>query len=313
MDCTVVIVSYNTFNVTREAVSSALHCAGDVSCEVIVVDNASPDGSASRLEKAFSDEVKRGDVTIIANAHNAGFSAANNQGAAVARGATLLFFNPDTVTHQGAIEVLHRYLHAHPKVGIAAPRVLNTDGSNQSTIVQWPTAARLLRYHFPLSDLLQGRLTTEVHLPDRSGPVDAAKGCALAMRREAFDAVGGWDERIFMYAEENVLCRSAAEIGLATHFVPQAVVTHHGEGSTLDNPEYYQVLSARNGGSFLRAHFPHLALLDRVLAIAGHGARAVLYTLQARRSGKESDRRRARIARALVQWYAFNREPATRP
>ncbi len=255
MDCSVVIVSYNTFTITREAVSSALRCAGNVSCEVIVVDNASPDASASRLEQTFRSEVDRGDVTVIANAHNAGFSAANNQGAHAARGDTLLFFNPDTVTHQGAIEVLHRYLHANPAVGIAAPRVLNTDGSNQSSIIEWPTVAGLLRYHFPLSDLLHGHLVTEVRVPDRSGPVDAAKGCALAMRKEAFDAVGGWDERIFMYAEENALCKAAADIGLATHFVPQAVITHHGEVSTSDTPEYYQVMSARNADAFLEDAF----------------------------------------------------------
>ena len=221
-----------------------------------MVDNASPDASASRLEQTFRSEVDRGDVTVIANAHNAGFSAANNQGAHAARGDTLLFFQP----RHGDASGSHRSAAPLPprqsgRKDIAAPRVLNTDGSNQSSIIEWPTVAGLLRYHFPLSDLLHGHLVTEVRVPDRSGPVDAAKGCALAMRKEAFDAVGGWDERIFMYAEENALCKAAADIGLATHFVPQAVITHHGEVSTSDTPEYYQVMSARNADAFLEDAF----------------------------------------------------------
>lgn len=306
MDCSVIIVSYNTFAFTREAIASALAGADDLACEVIVVDNASPDHSAARLREAFTREIDAGRVTVLENTHNTGFSAANNQGAAVARGATLHFFNPDTVTHTGAIAVLHRYLQRHRGAGAAGPHVLNTDGTDQASVRPWPTLARLVHFHLPFEALAKGSLRRESRIPRETSPVDSVSGCALSIRRDAFDAVGGWDERLFMYAEEDVLCFSLQQHGYTNYFVREARVTHHGGASTRHDQAAFEVLSSRNALAFQRAHFPHLVWPARVLGVLGYGARSILFALQARRTNDPALAARAATARALFRWYLFS-------
>ena len=306
MDCSVIIVSYNTFSLTLEAVASAFAGAGSLSCEVVVVDNASPDGSASRLRHAFAPEAREGRFTLIENAHNVGFSAANNQGAAASRGTTLHFFNPDTVTHAPALETLHHFLMGHPEAGAAGPHVLNTDGSDQGSVRPWPTLTRLVHFYLPLTALLNGNLRRHDALPASTSPVDSVSGCALSLRRDAFEAVGGWDERLFMYAEEDVLCRALQQAGYTNYFVREACVTHHGGASTQPEQARFEVMSSRNALAFRRAHFPHLVLPARVLGVLGYGLRSILFTVQAHRKDDPLFAARAAVARALFRWYLFS-------
>ena len=300
MDVSTILVSYNTFALTREAVASALAAAPGLAHQVIVVDNASPDGSAARLAAAFAGDAR---VTVLDTGQNPGFAAANNRGAERATGRVLYFLNPDTVSHGDGIARLVAYLDAHPAAGAVGPRVLNADGSDQPSTSTFETVGSLLRHYFPVGG---GR-----RQPDPGAgpqPVDIVKGCALAVRRDAFDAVGGWDERTFLYAEEDELCWALAERGLATVYLPDATVTHYGGAATAERYVEHQLMACESGVAFLRRHAtPGLVRFNRAAGWLGFGLRALAFpALAALRPSRGDDyRRRGAAAAALWRWFAF--------
>ena len=297
MDVSTVIVSYNTFDLTREAVRTALAAAPGLAHEVVVVDNASPDGSARRLRQSFTSD---GRVRVVESGGNVGFAAANNLGARVAAGRVLYFLNPDTVSHGDGVARLAAFLDAHPGAGAAGPHVLNTDGTDQPSTGRFDTAWSLARHFLSLPAPHPRR--------DRPRPVDVVKGCALAVRRDAFDRVGGWDERYFMYAEENELCLALVRAGYRNWFVPGAVVTHHGGVASAERYVEHQVLAMQSATAFLRRHgSPRLVAFHRLLGASTFAARAGLLGAAARlRPGDEGLRRRSRAARALWRYLAFD-------
>ena len=315
MDCSTIIVSYNTFDLTREAVATALAAAGGLAHEVIVVDNNSPDDSAARLRAAFP-EATHPTVHVVANAENAGFGKANNQGAALARGNVLFFLNPDTVVHGQAIGTLYAFLTAHPDAGAVGPRVFNPDGTDQLSTSSFLTARRILAHHLPVGSLLRGKDRRQDAIPTTTQSVDIVKGCALALRRAAFDAAGGWDESFFMYSEEAALCLALREAGFTNYYVREAEITHYGGVSTWDNYAEQQVVQQRSALQFLRRHHSAgLVAFYRITGVLGFGLRAALFPLLTRlRPHNASDyRRRGQAASALFRWFLHphSRNPST--
>lgn len=297
-DVSTVIVSYDTFDLTREAVRTALDAAPGLTHEVVVVDNDSPDSSADRLREAFAGDDR---VTVVESGGNIGFAAANNVGAGRASGRVLFFLNPDTVTHGDAVARLVAYLDAHPETGAVGPRVLNADGTDQPSTARFDTAWSIARHLLALPAAGPPL--------DRPAPVDVVKGCALAVRREAFDAVGGWDDRYFMYAEENELCLALARAGRPSVFVPDAVVTHLGGAASADRYAEQQVVASRSHVAFLRRHSsPALVAFNRAASAAAYGVRAVAFGALARLrpARAEEYRRRGEAASAIWRWYAFD-------
>ncbi|MEZ4695513.1 MAG: glycosyltransferase family 2 protein [Rhodothermales bacterium] len=300
--CSVVIVSYNTFELTKTAIDTALQAGGgSVDVEVIVVDNDSPDGSASRLAAAFPPR-QFPSVSIVAQERNTGFSAANNKGASLASGSVLFFLNPDTIVHDNAIELLYNFIESRTDVGAVGPLVLNTDGTIQASISSFVSARSIIRSNF---SFLFGPPDEDVATP-RS--VDIVKGCALAISREVFDKVGGWDESIFMYSEETLLCRNVAERGHANFFLPSAVVTHIGGASTADTYANQQVVAARSFLDYLRRQDRrmHLVWLFRVTGAIGFAVRSVGFAVSRRLVNVErriEHQRRGDAARRLLRWF----------
>ncbi len=309
MDCSTIIVSYNTYALTKTAVEAALAAASGLDHEVIVVDNASTDGSAEKLYADFP-KLHHPRVTIIAHDFNAGFSAGNNLGAERAQGRTLYFLNSDTIAGPGSTGILCRFLDAHPQAGAVGPRVYNADGSDQASVAPFPAAGRLLRYHLPVFDVLRGRDRRRDDVPAATAPVEVVKGCALAITRTAFDRVGGWDESYFLYAEETELCYQLVRLGYTNYFVREAEIVHLGGASAAtDDYVKHQILNARSAAVFLRRHRgPALALLDRAAGIVGFGARSLLFALLALRRSDQADayRLRGRAAAALWRWFLFD-------
>ena len=310
MDCSTIIVSYNTFDLTREAVGSALAAADGLAHEVIVVDNHSPDDSAARLRAAFPEAVHP-NVHVVANTENAGFSKANNQGAALARSDVLFFLNPDTVVHGQAIRTLYDFLATHPDAGAIGPRVFNPDGTDQPSTSSFPTIRRILAHHLPVGALLRGQDRRQDAIPTTSQPVDIVKGCALALRRAAYDAVGGWDESYFMYTEEAELCRALRQVDYTNYFVREAEITHYGGGSTWDRYAEQQIVQQRSALHFLRRH--HTAgfvAFYRTTGVLGFGLRALLFPIltRLRPQGASAYRRRGQAAAALFRWF-LNPDP----
>jgi len=210
----VVTVQYNHASLTRSAVESiqAWHNGG---FEIIVVDNCSTEPGARDATSSLPG------CTVIFNAVNAGFGRANNLGALQATGEILFFLNNDTRLTGSVFPELEGYFAAHPRCGVVGPRLVNPDGSPQRSTGKAPTFLSLLGMKRG-SDPFSGR---------RSSERGWVSGAALAIRKEAFDAVGGFDERYFMYYEDVDLCARVRRAGYEIHAAPEISIEHSGGGS----------------------------------------------------------------------------------
>jgi N-acetylglucosaminyl-diphospho-decaprenol L-rhamnosyltransferase len=260
-DLSIIIVSWNVrdllraclmslTNDERRATKDATEASSFVlrpSSEIIVVDNASADGSAAIVAAEFPA------VRLLANAENVGFTRGNNQGLAVARGRYVFFLNPDTEVVGDALVTMVAYLDAHPEVGALGPQLRYGDGSLQSSRRRFPTFATALfestplAWHWPGNPWArryrmeeQGSGSWELGSGARGQDVDWVVGAALMVRREALAQVGGFDEGYFMYSEELDLCQRIKEAGWQIVYLPTVQIIHH-EGKSSE-----QVVAARH-------------------------------------------------------------------
>ncbi len=199
--------------------------------ELIVVDNASPDGTAAWLRTAWPA------VRLIASATNLGFGRANNRGMAIARGDWLLLLNPDTVVQPGALDTLLAFGDSHPAAGVIAPRLRYGDGSLQRNAFRFPGPLQVALDVFPLhprllESPLNGRYPAERQADAAPFLIDHPLGAALLVRRAVVDTVGGFDEGFFMYAEEVDWCRRIRAAGWEIWQVPAAEIVHLAGQST---------------------------------------------------------------------------------
>lgn len=306
MHVSTIIVSYNTFALTRVAVQTALEAAPGLDHEIIVVDNDSPDRSAERLRASFPQDQFPG-VVIIANPTNDGFSRANNIGAERAQGDVFFFLNPDTVVHGDAIRRLYDFAMSHPNAGAIGPKVLNPDGSIQPSTTRFITPIRLIQHHLPIDRVFKGLDRRSDRSPAGIENVDVIKGCALAIRREVFEGVGGWDESYFMYSEEVELCRSLVVGGYSNYYVNDAVITHHWGASTEDAFAEQQVIQHRSKLAYLRRHHGRtIRIIYRVSGAIGFGLRALAFNLTRKtRADDQQFERRKEAALRLFRWFVL--------
>lgn len=255
IDLSVVIVNWNVRELLRRCleslgVSDAVLWDGSErptrrqaarlwQAEIIVVDNASSDGSVAMLSESFPW------VQVIANCENVGFTRGNNQGLTKARGRYVLFLNPDTEVSPQAVDEMLAYAEAHPVVGILGPQLRYADGSIQSSRRRFPTLATFFLESTVLQRLSpHNRVLTRYFVLDRPDDaisrVDWVVGACLLVRRTVLDAIGGFDEGFFMYSEELDLCHRAVDAGWQVVYFPRAEVTHH-EGKSSE-----QVVAARH-------------------------------------------------------------------
>jgi hypothetical protein len=232
----IIIVSWNV----RELLAACL-AALPRGPQVIVVDNASSDGSADMVAERFPD------VALLANKTNRGFTGGNNDGLKLAAGQLILFLNPDTLVAPDALPRMVDYLAAHPAVGVAGPQLRYGDGSLQSSRRRFPTLTMALMESTPLAWHWPARLNPwarRYHLDDRPADqtqeVDWLVGAALMTRREVIDGAGAFDEGYFMYSEELDWQRRVKQTGWSIVYLPEAVITHY-EGKSSD-----QVVAARH-------------------------------------------------------------------
>jgi Predicted glycosyltransferases len=237
-DLSVIIVNWNVRNLLRRCLHSILASLPACQLEIIVVDNGSTDGSPEMVRTEFPQ------VHLMANPDNRGFTGANNQGLAVARGRYVLLLNPDTEVVGDALETLVAFADAHPDVGVVGPQLLNPDGTVQSSRRRFPTLATALLESTWLQPYAPRRLLARYYVLDRPDDevqdVDWVTGAALMARREAVEQVGPLDEGFFMYSEELDWCRRFRAAGWRVVYLPTARVIHH-EGKSSE-----QVLPARH-------------------------------------------------------------------
>jgi GT2 family glycosyltransferase len=204
--------------------------------QILVVDNDSGDGCGRMLEEQFPH------VLYFAGTTNLGFARANNLAAAESSGHYILFLNPDTEVCAGAIETLAVALDAHPEAGMVGARLLNTDGTLQTTCV---TAAPnilnqtlnlgWLRAAFPMWSIWG--MQALYRAGKAPCPVEAISGACMMARREVVEQVGAFSTDYFMYAEDMDLCVKVAKAGYVILYVPEAVIVHHGGASSSQREE----------------------------------------------------------------------------
>jgi hypothetical protein len=253
MKLSIIIVSWNVQEDLVRCIRSIKENPPHKEFEIIVIDNASSDGTVDVLKRDFSE------LTVIANKGNRGFAAANNQGIQKALGQYILLLNPDTIVHYGSLDALTGFMDNHLDVGACGPKLLNADGTMQPSVRHFPTFRGALHRHTVLRNFGAFRRQYEDWQMedfgyDRQADVDQLMGAALLIRRSAMAQTGPMDERFFMYYEEVDLCYRLKTAGWRVVFVPEATITHLGGCSSNQVPVETRMMRLTSLLKFLRKH-----------------------------------------------------------
>jgi N-acetylglucosaminyl-diphospho-decaprenol L-rhamnosyltransferase len=242
MTTTVVVVNYNGGREVVDCVEALLRST--VPVDVVVVDNASSDGSDVDIARRF------GSVTVLRAGRNLGFAGGANLGARRATTPWIVFVTTDALVAPDAVEIMVRSLESHPGAGAVGPLVRNPDGSVQPSKRAFPTLWQSA-LHGVLGLVWPGNPGTRAYtLAD--APLDAAcvvgwvSGATMAVRREAFEAVGGFDEAFFFFVEDVDLCKRLTDAGWQIWFEPAAEVVHAWGGTWTRRPVRFLWMHQRN-------------------------------------------------------------------
>jgi GT2 family glycosyltransferase len=222
----VIIVNTNTRDWLRACLVSLQEQKIYNRIEVIVVDNASADGSVEMMQSEYSD------CELIQSGGNIGFGPANNMGAAAALAPVLLFLNQDTEVRSGSLARMLEILEGYPDWGAAGGLVYDSDGEPERSTGSFPTFSNMLlntvlTHLSVLRPLLGGAANQHWKGYDRTRSVDWVTGAYLWVRKSVFDDLGGFDENIFLYCEDIELCCRIRKLGWACWFFPEAPIVHH--------------------------------------------------------------------------------------
>jgi N-acetylglucosaminyl-diphospho-decaprenol L-rhamnosyltransferase len=252
---TVIVVSFNTRDLTLAALRT-LHATTKVTTfRTVVLDNASTDGSADAIAATFPQ------VKLIRSAENLGFARANNKVAAGADTEWLLLLNPDTECHEGAVDNLMAFACANPQAGIYGGRTVFSDGSLNIAscwrrITPWSVFCHAigLATAFPRTALFDAEAMGSWSR-DSVREVDIVVGCFLLIRRDLWNRLGGFDLRYFMYGEEADLCLRARRLGFRPMITPEAEIMHLVGAASASAPgKRFLVIKARV--TLIRDHWP---------------------------------------------------------
>ncbi len=275
MQLSVIIVNYNVRAFLENSLVSIRKAMEGIDGEIVVVDNASDDGSVEMVRSKFPE------VRLILSDRNIGFAAANNRALASCGGAYLLFLNPDTILPEDTLRVMIGFMNSHHDAGLAGCRIMNPDGTLQlacrrSFPTPWVALTKIvgLSALFPRVPLF-GRYNLTYRSPDETYEVDAVSGSFMMVRRAAVEAVGVLDEQFFMYGEDLDWCYRIKKAGWKIYYVHETQIIHYkGESvrrSNLDEVKlFYEAMRV-----FVRKHFRRGIFSDLVLP-AGIAAREAL-------------------------------------
>lgn len=222
----IVIVTYKVKDLLARCLDSLKDASASVRSEIIVVDNASEDGTTDLLQ------IKYPETILITNPSNVGFGRACNIGFERSKGDFILFLNPDTLVQTDTLKNLVEFFNAHENAGIVGPKILNPDATLQLACRRsFPTpAVALSRFvglsrFFPKSTLL-GRYNLTFLDPEKESEVDAVSGSCFMIRRPAMAQSGGFDEDFFMYGEDLDLCHRIKSAGWKIYYTPSTQIVH---------------------------------------------------------------------------------------
>jgi len=224
----VLIVNWNTRKLLEECLNSIFETAVSVSFEVIVVDNASSDGSAQMVTEKFPR------VKLLRNQENFGFARGNNQAAELASGAFFLLLNSDACLTVGALEKLLALAQKSPNAAVVGARLINSDGSFQFSYADFPNLWREFLILSTIGRRLVRRSYPSHGAEEERGPqlVDYVNGACMLIRQKVYLEAGGLPDQYFMYAEEVDFCLTVKQASGQVWYHPEAIVLHHGAGSS---------------------------------------------------------------------------------
>ncbi len=267
-DISIIIVNYNVKEFLLNALESVFKAGKNLELEVIVVDNASEDGSVEAIRQNFPQ------VIVIPNEENIGFGKANNIGLKRATGKFILLLNPDTIVREDTFTKMLSFFEEHPDAGMAGCKVLNPDGTLQLACRRsfpgpWTSFTKVsgLSTLFPKSKLFAKYNLTYLD-ENQTYEVDAISGSFMMFRREVYEKVGGFDPVFFMYGEDLDLCYRVKQAGYKVYYYHETEIIHYkGEStkrSSLDETKiFYNAMRL-----FVKKHFSSSFLIEFILKVA---------------------------------------------
>lgn len=308
----IIIVNWNTRALLRDCLVS-IAAETRAAHEIIVIDNASRDGSAQMVADEFPQ------VVLIANSDNRGFAGANNQGLHIAKGDHVLLLNPDTIVLDGAIDKMLDWLSRHPDVGCVGCQVLEGPGVIQRTCFADPSALNLAIVELGLMRLadrfpLFGRPWYSDWDRTTEREVDVVSGMFMLVPRAVLDKVGPLDDAFFVYAEEADWCRRIRKAGWRCVFAPVAQIVHldGGSKSTAQIRSRMYVQMQKSHMIYVRKHGGLPAYLAaKAMFVMSALLRLMIFSLVAWRRGDPDSRARVRLSIASLKFHGLGQEPTS--
>jgi len=230
----IIIVSYNNFDILKSCLNSIYKYTTDVIFEVIVIDNASTEGDVDKVTSNYKN------LVLIKNKENKGFAAANNQGAKIAKGEYLLLLNNDTVFIDNVVKEIFHFTKSLKTKSIIGCKLLNGDKTLQHSISDFDNfwnvlGEKLFLYLIFKKSKIFNRYNKNYKITDRFMEVDVLKGAFLFISQNDFDNLDGFDEKFFFYSEETDLCKRFKDAGGSIIYYPKSSIIHLGGESTSKN------------------------------------------------------------------------------
>ena len=248
----VVIVSYNVKQLLHACLHTLYkHLSPELRVEVIVVDNHSSDQTVEMIGKEFPQ------VIVMANSHNAGFPAANNQAFKIARGNYIFMLNPDTEFHEDVIGKLYEKMERDPQVMLMAPKLLNSDGSLQKSVWRYPSLWTVFCEMHYLNMFLGPKNYSDKN-KDTPFVAESFSGAAIFFKREVLDKIGMLDETMF-WIEDTEFCYRANKAGLTLLYYPEVKLLHHIGQSAKKNFNISLSNQIFNKIKFFRKHYSKIS------------------------------------------------------
>lgn len=269
MDVSVIIVNYNTFDLTKACIESINQHTSEISYEIILVDNASTNFDATIFSQLYPK------IKLICSSTNIGFSKGNNLGIKHAKGKYILLLNSDTVLKNNAIKMAHDYLESHPKSGAVSARLLFPNGQHQSVCQRFPSVRYSLFELFRLQKIFPKKIVGKILLGaffdhDEEVQADWIWGTFFMFSKNLLGLMpeGKLNDDFFMYCEDMQWCWDIKKLGYELNYYPKAEVIHYMEGSSGQKQELmkqnHKVFMENNYGFI---HRWSIDLIDRLLKV----------------------------------------------
>jgi len=268
-DVSIIIVNWNTKELLLNCIESLIKETKQHTIEIIVVDNASSDGSPNAVRQRFPN------VKVIVNKSNLGFAKANNIGIKQSTGRYVCLVNSDIKALDGCVDRMCEYMDNNTSIGALGPKTVNEDMTFRLNIREFPSLwnsfceAFALNIIFPKTRLFRTRLLINIS-QDSPSSVDTLSGCFLMVRQETLEEVGLLDERFFIYGEDKDWCKRFSNAGWDVKFFPDAQAIHYGGSSSSVAPLKYLIEMLKSDFEYWRKHHSWVAQKIYMLIMIFH-------------------------------------------